>query len=283
MTKEIRLNRVANKLSDKKNFVARFAQRQTLDYDTVLDEVIGRGVLRITKPMLKMILEHTFETMIENTLKDGYSRRLGCYVMLQLGVEGRFDSPDDQFDEERHRLALKLRPLKGLKRKPGRDDVRVYNRNAGPKVTINRIYSVSTPEIDTLVFGDDIVLEGENLFFLEGTGEVSDSIAVGYFTQFRRGALSMSSTGVIDGTVSSDGRKIVLSWKKTVGEALKANMGRPESDPAKNPPVAVMVALRSRGGVPTAKLQHHRARAFFDTWKAKHPDAALSDMSWVGM
>ena len=141
VTREIKLTRVANKLSDKQNYVAHIVQRYSLDYDAVLDEVIERGVLRITKPMLKMILEHTFETMIENTLKDGYSRRLGDYFILQMEVSGRFDSPADQFDDERHRLSLKLRPLKALKRKPGRDDVRVYNRNAGPKVSISRIHS----------------------------------------------------------------------------------------------------------------------------------------------
>ena len=70
VTREIKLTRVANKLSDKQNYVAHIVQRYSLDYDAVLDEIIERGVLRITKPMLKMILEHTFETMIENTLKD---------------------------------------------------------------------------------------------------------------------------------------------------------------------------------------------------------------------
>ena len=139
VTREIKLTRVANKLSDKQNYVAHIVQRYSLDYDAVLDEIIERGVLRITKPMLKMILEHTFETMIENTLKDGYSRRLGDSFILQMEVSGRFNSPADQFDDERHRLSLKLRPLKALKRKPGRDDVKVYNRNAGPKLSIDRI------------------------------------------------------------------------------------------------------------------------------------------------
>lgn len=283
VTREIKLTKVANKLSDKENYIARISQRYSLDYDTVLDEVIERGVLRITKPMLKMILEHTLETMIENTLKDGYSRRLGDYFMLQMEVSGRFDSPDDQFDDERHRLSLKLRPLKALKRKPGRDDVRVYNRNAGPKVSISRIHSVSTPDKDTLVFGDDIVLEGENLYFLEDLAATSDSITVGYYTQNRRGPMTMSSAGTMDGSVSDDGRRMVLPWDGTVGQILDANKGRPDADPEKNPPVAVMIALRSRGGVSTAKLQLHRARAFFDTWKEKYPKCTFKGMSWDGL
>ena len=131
-TKEIKLTKSPNKLSSQPSYIARLAQRGALDYDAVLDEVIGRGFLIISKPMLRMILEHTLDTMISNTLKDGCSRRLGDYFMLQMEVCGRFDSPDDQFDASRHKLALKLRTLKAMKRKPGRDDLKVYNRNAGP-------------------------------------------------------------------------------------------------------------------------------------------------------
>ena len=39
-----------------------------------------------------------------------------------------------------------------------------------------------------------------------------------------------------------------------------------------NPPLAVMVGIRSRGGLETAKCQLHRGRAYFDTWLAKHPE-----------
>ena len=127
-TKEIKLTKSPNKLSSQPSYIARFAQRGILDYDAVLDEVIERGFLSISKPMLKMILEHTLDTMISNTLKDGNSRRLGDYFMLQMEVCGRFDSPDDQFDASRHKLALKLRPLKAMKRKPGRDDLKEIGR-----------------------------------------------------------------------------------------------------------------------------------------------------------
>lgn len=283
VTREIRLTKVVNKLSDKENYVARIVQRHSLDYDAVLDEIIERGALKIAKPMLKMVLEHSLETMIENTLKDGYSRRLGDYFMLQMEVTGRFDSPSDQFDEERHGLSLKLRPLKALKRKPGSDGVRVYNRNAGPKVSIDRIYSVSTPDKDTLVFGDDIVIEGENLEFLEDNAEIPDSIKVGYYTQHVRGPLTLLSSRSASGTVSEDGRRIVMSWDATVGQILYAYKGKPEADTEKNPPIGVMVVLRTRGGAPTAKQQLHRARAFFDSWQKKYPDYTVDMMSWDGL
>ena len=279
-TKEIKLNKVVNKLSKKDSYVARLAQRYSLGYDEVLDEVIGRGFLNVSKPMLKMILEHTFDTMIANTLKDGNSRRLGDYFVLQMEVEGRFESPDDQFDANRHKLALKLRPLKAMKRKPGRDDISVYNRNAGPQVVIDRMHSASTPDKDTLVFGDDIVLEGENLFFIDNVDYPLDSIDFGYYTQHQGTPFHTGSSGSLPGTVSADGRRMVISWEKTIGAVLELNRDRPSADPAKDPPQYVMVALRSRGGVPTAKMQHHRARAFFDTWLAKYPNSSFANRPW---
>lgn len=279
-TKEIKLARAANKLSDKPSYIAHLADRYTLNYETVLDEVIERGFLNISKPMLKMILEHTLDTMIENTLQDGNSRRLGDYFVLQMEVSGRFDSPDDQFDAERHSLKLTLRPLKALKRKPGRNDVKVYNRNAGPKVSIDRIYSASTPGKDTLVFGDDIVLEGENLFIIDESTEIQDSLTIGYYSQFMVRPIICSASGPVE-MVSDDGRRIVIPWKETIGQSIEQNWDR--ADPAKNPPRAIMVALRSRGGVSTAKMQLHRARAFFDTWLEKYPKSTFDGVSWGGL
>ena len=277
-TREIKLSRAANRLSSKASYIARLAQRYSLDYDEVLDEVIGRGFLNISKPMLKMILEHTLDTMITNTLKDGNSRRLGDYFMLQLEVKGGFGAPDEQFDASRHKLALTLRPLKALKRKPGRDDIRVYNRNAGPQVSIDRIHSVSTPDSDTLVFGDDIVLEGENLFLLDDPTEIQDSLTVGYHTQRLRGPIVCSAPAE-SSMVSEDGRRITIPWVPTIGQSIKINWDK--ANPETNASVAVTVALRSRGGVPTAKLQLHRARAVFDTWRKKYPNYNFDRMPWA--
>lgn len=279
-TREIKLTRSYNKLSSRETYVARLAQRYTLSYDEVLDEVIGRGFLNISKPMLKMILEHTLDTMITNTLKDGNSRRLGDYFMLQLEVKGRFNALDEQFDDNRNKLALKLRPLKAMKRKPGREDIAVYNRNAGPKVSISRIHSASAPDKDTLVFGDDIVLEGENLFLLDDPTEIQDELTVGYYTQRLRGPIICSVSGGPE-MVSDSGRRITIPWESTVGQSIKINWDM--ANPEENAPVAIMVALRSRGGVPTAKIQLHRARALFDTWHEKYPEYALDKMSWAGL
>ena len=83
--------------------------------------------------------------------------------------------------------------------------------------------------------------------------------------------------------VSEDGKRIVIPWKDTVGEFIKNNMDK--FDPEKNPPVAVMFGVRSRGGLETAKCQLHRGRAYFDTWLEKRPDwrGDFSRIVWGGI
>ena len=61
-----------------------------------------------------------------------------------------------------------------------------------------------------------------------------------------------------------------LLSKSLIGEFVRNNPGKFE--PETNPPMAVMVGIRSRGGLSTAKRQLHRGRAYFDTWLADHPD-----------
>lgn len=51
-------------------------------------------------------------------------------------------------------------------------------------------------------------------------------------------------------------------------------------NPEKNAPVALMVSVRSRGGDPTSKRQLHRARAYFDSWLAIHPDLTTKNLHW---
>lgn len=240
--------------------------------------------LRLNANALDMILTQTFKTMIANTLKDGNSRRLGDYFTLQLEVKGRFEEAGDQFDPSRHKLALTLRPLGGIlnRKPPARGGVTVYNRNAGPTVKVERIYSDGTPEKRGLVFGKDIVIEGENLFMAtepRHDNERQDTVLVKYFSQFER---SVTWTNLIgdDVTVSADGRRMVVPWHRAIGEYFELNADR--DDPERNHPVALMLGIRSRGGEQSAKPQLHRARAFFDSWLERHPDWGMHSLMWGG-
>ena len=262
---ELRLIPVSKKLSAKGGYRGHIADRGGMSYDEVIDEVIRERYLSLSPSMVKMVVESVFDTMIAGIMQDGQTRRLGDYLSLQLEVRGGFDEPGDQFDPAKHKLAMVLRPLKKFRRVAGRHDVTVFNRNAGPKVVIEKMCSVSHSEGGELKFGEDLVLEGENLFALTDGG---DEFGIKYFGQ-RTNGYAISAPLEPD-WVAADGRKLVIPWDETIGEFVRNNPGKFE--PETNPPMAVMVGIRSRGGLSTAKRQLHRGRAYFDTWLADHPD-----------
>ena len=113
--KEIELIPISNKFVKTGGYLARIKNRYVLEYDEVLDEVVEESGLRLNRDNLRLILDSTFNTIIRNTLRDGNCRRVGNYFTLQLEVNGKFDGPGDQFDPEKHKLSLVLRPLKELR------------------------------------------------------------------------------------------------------------------------------------------------------------------------
>ena len=272
---ELKLIPVSKKLTAKGGYRGHIVDRGGLGYDAVIQEVLDKKYLRFSPDMVKMVVEAVFDTMIEGIMQDGKTRRLGDYLMLQMEVRGGFEEAGEQFDPKKHKLAMVLRPLKEFRRVAGNNDVAVFNRNAGPQVVIEKMYSASHPEGGEVKFGEDLIIEGENLFALK---DGQDEFRVKYFGQYSY-AYAMTSP-IESGWVSADGRKLVIPWKNTIGEFIKINPGKFE--PEVNQPVAVMVGVRSRGGLETAKRQLHRGRAYFDTWLAKHPECRgdFSRIAW---
>ena len=273
--RELELVPVSAKFIKDGGYTGRIKGRRTIPFSEVLDEVTTRGLSGFDKTTVGLIVLHTISTMVENTLKDGNSRRLGDYFTLQMEVKGRFDEPGEQFDPEKHKFQLVLRPLSGIsdRRPDRRDGLTVYNRNAGPEVKIERLCSKSAPEAKGLVFGDDFVLEGENLFMLDGC---DDYLNVIYFTQLEHRfvcARYWDGKGI---EVSPDGRRIVIPWKTSVGPYVV----NPKFDPERNRPVAVMVGVHSHGGEAGSKRQLHRGRAFFDSWLEFYPEASVHSLIW---
>ena len=289
--RELKLTPIPDKFTKEGGYIGRIRGRRTLSYSEVLDEIVDNGILNLDRQTLHLILTHTFETMINNTLKDGNSRKMSDYFTLQVEIRGRFEEPGDQFDPKEHSFRLVLRPLSGIRnRKPNHNDgLTVYNRNAGPKVTINRLYSASAPEKNGLVFGDDLIIEGENLFMLKD-GTCTDFLRVKYFTQHQHGTYTAFSRRPHGPTipfsypddwftVSDDGRQIRIPWQRAVGNYI-AKWDPVNFNPETNAPVALMIGVRSRGGDPESKRQLHRARAFFGSWLAGHPDTTIKSLIW---
>ena len=262
---ELEIKKVSDKFAKDAAYRGSLADRQTMSYDEVIAEVINKSMMRLSEMQLKSIVASVLDTMIEGVLTDGISRRLGDYFTLQLEVRGRFDSPGEQFDEDKHQLALVMRPHKAMRQKPGRDGVSVYNYNAGPAVKITRMYSEGVESGSVVKFGSDIVIEGENLTALS---DYKDEFHVKYFTQRKHAAYVLSSQ-LEPEWVNAAGTKMVIPWKEAFADFFENN---PDYVPEKTASIALMITLLTRGGEATAKQQLHRARAYFDTWVAKYPE-----------
>lgn len=239
-----------------------------MSYDEVLEEIIEKNRLGMSKSQVRMILDMAFETVAEGVLTDGKSRRFGDYLQVGLEVKGRFVSEGDQFDEDRHQLSLAVRALKEFRRAPGRDGVRVVNRNAGPKVALESMHSVGC-EPGVLAWGADVVIEGENLHVCD---DGSDEFQVKYFGQ--HGSWYPGDGFLVPSWVSPDGKKAVIPWSSlNLDQFKKESFGMPQG---------VMIGYMSRGGRATAKSQLHRAKAYFDVWLDQHPESKgdLGKLRW---
>ena len=76
-----------------------------------------------------------------------------------------------------------------------------------------------------------------------------------------------------EGKASSSPTELRISWNAVLGSITPEHA-------AEHPPVAVQVAIRSRGGEASVKPQLHRVRAIFDTWRKAHPDFSPRDIQW---
>ena len=236
----------------------RFAAKSRFEeFPHAMEEVVREHHLGLSPKTLQMYTEMVLSTMIENTLKDGHSRRLDNYFTLQVDVKGRFDEKGSDFDPARHKIVLTLKPLSGLRRKASRDLV-PYTKNNGPKVSLESLRSASTPDSEWLKWGDDLVITGENLDMLDGD-------ELNYLLRCQDGDVGTGTLTAYSRAVTHLGDSIRVSWNDTVGNAVKGD----EERIIAARPIGIGFQLRSRGGVESANRQTHRIIAFFDTW-AEH-------------
>lgn len=257
---DLKLRAISKNFIKEGGFIAQANSKEVYSYEELLNEVISKHHFNISASFLDMILKATFNTMVDGILSDGISRRIGDFIQLQLKVRGKFDSEGEDFDEEKHKLAISVRPLKALRVSPGMNGVSVINRNAGPKVVIERTHSPGL-EGNQLKWGAPIIIEGENLHLLD---DGKDELTFKYFSQM--GVKAMLGVFGCSEWVSEDGTRMTIPWSE-IAEDLE-----PQKEVAS--PLGMMIGIRSRGGKATAKIQLHRAKAYFDTWLKKHPDYA---------
>ena len=147
-----------------KGFRAEWMRKnEVLDMDAVIAEAQAKGAFfGYSAGRARSDIETLFDTMIENVLKDGRTRKLDGYLELSLKIHGNFAERTDDFDPERHSLDLVIRPLSAFRQEA---------KNIQP-VNVNRIKQFRLSYISAadrrhknheVIFGQEFIIRGSNL------------------------------------------------------------------------------------------------------------------------
>lgn len=137
------------------------AKGDAMDFDDVITEALDRGYIAGVKDILaKSVVKGVLDSMIAGVLRDGITRRIGDYLSISMKVHGRFTDEHDEFDPNRHKLALTVKQLNAFR--PSFEDVEATNIHHKRQF---RIYSVRSVGYENeknghLVIGREFVIKG---------------------------------------------------------------------------------------------------------------------------
>lgn len=180
---------------------------ETMDTDQVVEEAISYSGITLSPYIFESVAKGLLESMINNTLQDGRPRRFGDYFQIQLDLKGSFDDKDAQFDPERQRMKLTLRPLKRFRAriKTGTPE----NVLKPPRAYIDMVRSETAGE-NELRPGEDIIITGRNLELL-GT-----SYGI-FFSYINAEGLQAGSTLPVVAVKENTPTRIVVEYGKVFG------------------------------------------------------------------
>jgi len=136
-----------------------------LDIETVIAEAQRNGAFSGLSPSrVRCDLEAFFDTMIENVLTDGKTRKLDGYLELALKIHGNFAEKTDDFDETKHSLDLGLKPLSAFRQKS--KTIQPVNVNRIKQFRLHYITAADgLHKNHEIVYGQDFIIRGSNLTF----------------------------------------------------------------------------------------------------------------------
>lgn len=136
------------------------AKGDALDFDDVITEALDRGYIAGVKDVIaKSVVKGVLDSMIAGVLRDGMTRRIGDYLSVSLKVHGRFEDAQEEFDPERHKLALSLKQLNEFR--PSFKDVKATNINHKRQFRIYSVHSVGAEAMNRkLIIGRQFIIKG---------------------------------------------------------------------------------------------------------------------------
>jgi len=154
---------------EKGKFRAIVTDRGSYGTDRVIEEMLDYSSLRLSPYMVESVVSGVFESMIKRTLGDGVTRRFGDYFAVRLEVKGTFDEKDAAFDPRKNSVKVVLVPLKRFRKAV--ETSRPQNKMKPPRALMQEIRGENSA-VDTVKFGENIVITGRNLTVVDMTNQI---------------------------------------------------------------------------------------------------------------
>ena len=171
-----------------KGFRAEFLKDKTdvVDLDNLVKEAMDNGYFNGMNPTLvRESIKGFLQTMIDNTVKDGRTRKIDGYLETALSLRGEFVDARDDFDPERHTLAFSVKPLSAFR--PDLKKLRPVNINRIKQFRVTSIYPAEGPRKNrTVILGQDFLIRGNSLTLAKHT-----NVSVNVYDPFKREGLSV--------------------------------------------------------------------------------------------
>ena len=154
---------------EKGKFRAIVTDRRSYGTEHVIEEMLDYSSLRLSPYMVESVVSGVMESMIKRTLDDGVTRRFRDYFAVRLEVTGTFDEKDAAFDPRKNAVKVVLIPLKRFRKAV--ETARPQNKMKPPRALMQEIRGENSA-VDTVKFGENIVITGRNLTVVDMTNQI---------------------------------------------------------------------------------------------------------------
>ena len=161
---------VAKRAESEKKFRAEFVRgsgegdnRGVLGVDEILSEAIeAHRLTGISPEMLRLYVEAVLQTMIDKTVEDGRTRRFDDYLSVSLKIHGGFKEKSDDYDFDRHSLALTVQALNAFR--PNLSSIYPVNVNRKKLFRLSYVTAADGKHGNhEIVYGQDFIIRGTGL------------------------------------------------------------------------------------------------------------------------
>ena len=135
--------------------------KEAMDFDAVVEEAIKTHLAGMSPLLVKTVVTGVLTSMIEGVARDGTTRRIDDFLSLSLKIHGRFDDKGDDFDAERHKLAMVVSQLNEFR--PDLTGANVVNVNRRRRFRLYSVQSEGGGGCGRIVPGRTIIIKGGDL------------------------------------------------------------------------------------------------------------------------